>query len=100
MKKFLCKEIVTAILEAVPASRESDHVLFAEYIRSYCPGLAPCLRDQIAEVLSDRSGYSFESLRRSRQLIQNKRPELRPPERVSAYRRAQEAQIKEEIERE
>ena len=97
MRTILCREIVTAILEDVPASRASDNILLAEYIRKYSPNISSELREPIAVALSGRDGYSFESLRRTRQLIQRERPELRAPERIAEGRRRRSEQIKKEI---
>ena len=76
-----------ALLEAHPDTRDSDDVLYFRFIRSIKPDLT------IHDVFMNRENFGlppYESVRRTRQKIQEKRPELRGSKRVQQLRKERE----------
>lgn len=95
--KILCKEIVRKILEEVPEARGNDNILFSEFVKGYCPEIAPELIAPVAIAFSEWKGFSFESLRRSRQKIQQEHPELKPDARIVKNRELLQERILTEL---
>ena len=82
----ICKE-TEALLEAHPDARDSDDVLYFLFIKGIKPDLTTY------DVFMDREKYGlppYESVRRTRQKLQERRPELRGSKRVQQLRKERE----------
>lgn len=90
-KKWNLTEIVTQLLTGSPELREDDDRLIAEVYRFF--GVAT---ESFAEVMATRKRRglpSFESIRRTRQKIQENNPSLRPGEGVQQIRKSEEVKF-------
>jgi len=95
--RMLYNSRVKSILEEVPSARGSDDVLFAEYLRRYDTSLSSSERDVIIRSFKDWSGVNYDTLRRSRQRVQELHPELKPPDRITSFREERKDQIISEL---
>lgn len=80
------KNIVEATLESNPKTRNSDPLLYAEVCRRTNPEVAGL---SFLEVMGHPRKYgipNYESIRRSRQKVQELRADLAPSEPVKDYR--------------
>ncbi len=78
---------VEALLEEKPETRDSDDVLYFNLINGLQPGLTTY------DVFINRNRYNlppYESVRRTRQKLQEKRPDLRGTERIRQLRKEKE----------
>ena len=81
------KDIVINILKEVPATRNSDRILYD----AVCNSLGiDTKKVSVWELMHDKNAPSTESVRRSRQKAQAEFPELRATPQVQAYRDRQE----------
>lgn len=79
-----------ALLEAFPDTRDSDDVLYYRFIHSINPQVTT------HDVFMNRERYGlppYESVRRTRQKLQEKRPELRGSRRVRELRKEREGEF-------
>lgn len=91
MKKRTVYDKVKEILEESPKTRDSDKALIWEYWRK--EGLTSSV-DGVEMIMkgSFLKSKSTESIRRSRQRIQESYPHLKPSEQVQRYREVKEDQ--------
>ena len=83
-------DLVKHLLQTIPATRSSDDRLYYEVCKVRCK---PCLQVPFGIVIANRSTYNippFESVRRSRQKIQEHHPELAAVPDVEAMREVNE----------
>lgn len=94
-KLFETKALVKEVLEENEKARNSDNELYVEV----CYRVNPyALTVPFAEVIGNLDKYGippFETVRRSRQLIQAERPDLRPNDEVALFRAENETAYKE-----
>ena len=95
--KALYKTLVRQVLEEIPSARGSDDILFAEILRRCDTTLSPYQKQCVIDAFSNGCGVNYDSIRRSRQRVQELHPELKPPERITALRVRREGQIKSEL---
>lgn len=82
--------IVKKILEEKPYTREDDFVLVYEVFKEFVPNLDDL---SFQDVMINHKEYGlpyFESVRRTRPKLQNKYPELLPPQQVQEARKLEE----------
>ena len=91
--RILYRKLVRQVLEEVPLARGSDDLLFCEVIRRLGTNLDSELESSVVEAFSSGIGVNYDSVRRSRQRVQELYPELKPPERITALREDREEQI-------
>lgn len=94
-KLYETKALVKQILEADERARNSDNELYLQVCRVLNP-LAFSV--PFAEVISNLDRYGlppFETVRRTRQKIQQEHPELRPCDEVALFRAENEEIYKE-----
>lgn len=91
-------KIVKAILEKEPFCRNSDSFLELEVLKVFAGRKGIDLGTMTVDTLyKNRSAWGFpasESIRRNRQLIQAKYPELAASDPIDAYRLANEERVK------
>ena len=80
------KNIVLNILTECPQARGDDNILFAEVLRRLEPQNAPDYREELISAFANWRGVSFETVRRTRQRIQQLQPDLRPSQRIQRRR--------------
>ena len=98
MRHFPLLNLIRSILEENPAARSSDNILFAEVLKSVNTSLSPNVERAVIQALYEGfGGVNFDSVRRSRQKIQQLNPDLQPPERIRARRKARQAEIETEL---
>lgn len=98
MKHLHIMNIVREILEENPKARESDNILFAEVLSRRPTSLSPEIERAVIKAFFDGvGGINYDSVRRSRQKLQQLNPELQPSESVQERRKAREAEIKDEL---
>lgn len=94
-KLYETKTLVKRILEEDERARNSDNELYLQV----CLVLNPlAFSVPFAEVISNLEGYGlppFETVRRTRQKIQQEHPELRPCDEVALFRAENEEIYKE-----
>ena len=92
------KEIVKRILEEEPFCRNSDCFLELEVLKVYAKRLCIDLGSMTVDTLfKHRNEWGFpksESIRRTRQLVQARHPELAASDPIDAYRLANEERVK------
>ena len=86
--------IVKKVLEEKPYTREDDFALVYEVFKEFLPNL-----DELSfqDVMFNHKEYGlpyFESVRRTRPKLQNKYPELLPPQSVQEARKLEETEYK------
>ena len=92
------KNKVENILKNFPQTRASDDKLIARYIFEYHKNMVDLLGDDAVIKLKDLAKLpSFETIRRSRQLIQNTEKKYQPEPKVIEYRREQEQSMRDTI---
>lgn len=87
--------LVKQVLEAVPATRNSDNLLFIEVVKKVNMTL---IFKPLAEVLTNLKEYglpSIETVGRCRRKLQAEFPELRSNKEVQGFRDAAEAEFRE-----
>lgn len=84
------KKLVLDILQKKPETRDSDKKLYIEVCRHKCPA---SLHTTFENAFLYSPLPNYESVRRSRQDIQSRHPELRPSKRVQQFREDREAQF-------
>ena len=91
MKIKECKAIVKHILETKPYTRNSDNDLIVEVLNFIRPGIVyEPFNVVIKECRIDGRFPTLETIRRTRQKIQEHCPELAPMEEVEELRQFQE----------
>ena len=92
------REIVKRILEEEPFCRNSDCFLELEVLKVYAKRLGIDLGSMTVDTLfRHRNEWGFpksESIRRTRQLVQAKHPELAASDPIDAYRLVNEERVK------
>ena len=92
------KEIVKKILEDEPFCRNSDSFLELEVLKIYAKDLGLDLGTMTVDTLyQNRIAWGFpksESIRRTRQLVQAKHPELAANDPIDAWRVAEEERVR------
>lgn len=92
------KEIVKRILEEEPFCRNSDCFLELEVLKVYAKRLGIDLGSMTVDTLfRHRNEWGFpksESIRRTRQLVQARHPELAASDPIDAYRLVNEERVK------
>ena len=92
------KEIVKRILEESPFCRNSDCFLELEVLKVYAKRLGIDIGSMTVDTLfKHRNEWGFpksESIRRTRQLVQARHPELAASDPIDAYRLANEERVK------
>ena len=92
------KEMVKKILEECPETRESDSVLYAEFLRRYGEkvgkNLATYPAGPLLLKLSDFGVPTIESVGRYRRKFQQTYPDLRATEKIEASRCKREKEFK------
>lgn len=92
------KEIVKRILEEEPFCRNSDCFLELEVLKVYAKRLGIDLGSMTVDTLfKHRNEWGFpksESIRRTRQLVQARHPELAASDPIDAYRLVNEERVK------
>lgn len=83
---------VKKLLEELPSTRESDRVLYVEYIRRYHPELVSAPFDQ---VMARTDISSIESVGRARRKCMELYPYLRGSEKISTFRELKEEEYRE-----
>ena len=83
--------IVKKVLEEKPYTREDDFSLVYEVFKEFLPNI-----DELSfqDIMLNHKKYGlpyFESVRRTRPKLQNKYPELLPPQAVQEARKLEEA---------
>ena len=83
--------IVKKVLEEKPYTREDDFALVYEVFKEFLPNI-----DELSfqDIMLNHKEYGlpyFESVRRTRPKLQNKYPELLPPQAVQEARKLEEA---------
>ena len=87
MKIRQTKEIVEKILNEKPETRDSDALLFIEVIRSIDPEAVNLPIYKLMPRCTDEGDLPpFETMRRTRQKIQEQNPNLRGSKEVESYR--------------
>lgn len=86
--------IVKKVLAEKPYTREDDFALVYEVFKEFLPNI-----DELSfqDVMFNHKEYGlpyFESVRRTRPKLQNKYPELLPPQSVQDARKLEEAEYK------
>ena len=87
---------VSLILTECKEARRSDERLFAEMLRRYA-SMPQDVLDTLVREFSAWESFRFDSIRRCRQRIQEKNPELRPPEKTQALRDKRKEKIISEL---
>lgn len=91
-------QIVKHILEESPFCRNSDSFLELEVLKIYAGRMGLDLGTMSVDTLyKNRAAWGFppsESIRRTRQLVQAKYPELAPSDPIDAWRLANEERVK------
>ena len=91
--------MVKQILWDYPETRGNDNLLILKVMEEYANYYGMCLDDvSIVSFLNDFAGCEFpgfETIRRSRQKMQETYPELKPNEVVQKFRKEQEQQYRE-----
>ena len=84
------KAIVLNILQNNPETRDSDKRLYIEVCRHKCPA---SLHTTFENAFLYSPLPNYESVRRSRQDIQSRHPDLRPSKTVQQFREDRERQF-------
>ena len=82
--------VVKKVLEEKPYTREDDFALVYEVFKEFVPNLDDL---SFQDVIINHKEYGlpyFESVRRTRPKLQNKYPELLPPQQVQEARKLEE----------
>lgn len=82
--------VVKKVLEEKPYTREDDFALVYEVFKEFVPNLDDL---SFQDVMINHKEYGlpyFESVRRTRPKLQNKYPELLPPQQVQEARKLEE----------
>lgn len=91
--------IVKQILWEQPETRGNDNLLILKVLEEYANYYGMNLDDvSIVSFMHDYAGCEFpgfETIRRSRQKVQETNPELKPNEAVQQFRKEQEQQYRE-----
>lgn len=91
MKIKECKAIVKHILETIPKTRNSDNALAIEVLNFIEPGITTEPFEVVIKECSMNGRFpTLETIRRTRQKIQEHYPELAPTEEVEGLRQFQE----------
>lgn len=92
------QQVVKHILEEEPFCRNSDCFLELEVLKVYAKRLGIDLGTMTVDTLyQNRNTWGFpksESIRRNRQLVQAKHPELAASDPIDAYRLANEERVR------
>lgn len=88
---MLAKEKVAEILMDVPQTRENDNLLIAYYIDDVYG-----IQNTFDIALTTKKNI-YETIRRTRQKVQEENPLLRPSEEVYRARLEKEKQMREEV---
>ena len=86
--------LVKEVLEEIPETRADDFLLVLEVYRRLEPEVTDL---NFEEVMRNHHAYRlpyFESIRRSRPKLQNKYPNLLPPQEVQEARMEEEAEFR------
>ena len=82
--------VVKKVLEEKPYTREDDFALVYEVFKEFVPNIDDL---SFQDVMINHKEYGlpyFESVRRTRPKLQNKYPELLPPQQVQEARKLEE----------
>ena len=91
-------EKVRAILEDYPEARSDDNFLFAKLVYRHDDSLSWSDKEIVCRCFSDwRSSINYDTVRRTRQKLQEEHPELRPPATIRRGRRKKAEKIVEEL---
>jgi hypothetical protein len=87
---YKVEPIVKKVLEEKPYTREDDFTLVYEVFKEFLPNI-----DELSfqDIMLNHKEYGlpyFESVRRTRPKLQNKYPELLPPQTVQEARKLEE----------
>ena len=92
------QQVVKHILEEEPFCRNSDCFLELEVLKVYAKRMGIDLGTMTVDTLfQNRNAWGFpksESIRRNRQLVQAKHPELAASDPIDAYRLANEERVR------
>ena len=95
------KAIIHKILEEQPICRNSDSFLELEVLRVYAKHLNMNVdRMTVLSLFTFRDKWGFpkpETIRRNRQKLQAKYPELAPDSKIAAYRKLNEERVREYV---
>ena len=81
------QKIVEEVLNEKPETRESDGALIVEVLRSINPEIVKEPFYKVVPMCSETGEYPpFETIRRTRQKIQERNPHLRASKEVESYR--------------
>lgn len=83
------KDMVEQTLRDVPATRNSDKMLLIAVYRH----LGVDVTRSFASVISDNTLPSFETIRRTRQKLQEQHPELAPSDRIKKERQIKQQEF-------
>lgn len=89
--------IVRDILEKNPATRNSDSLLYLEVIERIGTGNSSRPIDEILLGLEELGLPCFETVRRTRQKLQEQNPKLAAVDRVKDYRSEREEKFRKEF---
>lgn len=92
-----CFNKVKDILEEYPSSRNNDNTLFYIYLSVYHKVNQDTLFTDVLQGIEQGFYPSFETLRRSRQKVQENYPDLKASKEVQEARKQQEILIREQI---
>ncbi len=87
------ENIVREVLKEYPETRGNDRRLYLELLKT----IGCDIHITVEEFFSGEEYPNLESIRRVRQKIQEKTPELRPPEDVRNARKAKEQDVLEYV---
>ena len=94
MKFKRTDKLVLSVLETVPATRNSDSLLYLEVIERIGRGNSRKPIDEILLGLEELGLPCFETVRRTRQKIQETREDLRAVPKVQDYRSERETEFR------
>ena len=91
MKIKECKAIVQKVLEDIPETRGSDNILIVEVLRFIDPSVIERPFKEVVPLCHINGRFpTFETIRRTRQKIQEQNPYLRPVDEIESKRAYQE----------
>ena len=89
------KALVKQILEENPQARNSDNELYIQICNKLNPSICFAPFGEVVCNLNEYGLPPFETVRRSRQKVQEEHPELRPCDEVALYRAENETAYEE-----
>lgn len=95
------RALVKRILEEKPITRNSDSLLELEVLKAIAKGRGTDLRQLSVEVfMRNRNSWKFpksETIRRNRQIIQARHPELAAEDPIDAHRAVNEERVRDYV---